>query len=203
MKSVIFVLTAGLVLAGCRGDRNVAQAATVDSTAVDTISGPHFVPIKPVVSKVRLIAAQKRIPLTVSFAGAGPFHPGMSLAQAVVATEGDFWTSDKSIACSYFRSNRTPGVKYLFLNRRLARIEVDSGATTEAGVGIGATEDQVESAYSGRTSLTKDTFTDGYFLTASAPDDSLRKIVFELHNRRVTRYRTGIVPAIGWVEGCS
>src|SRR3954468_22811899 len=120
MKLACLMLSGALALAACRGDRNEAQAATVPTASVDTTAGPHFVPIKPMVSKVRLVAAAKRIPLTVSFAGAGPFHPGMSLAQAVVATEGDFYGHGGTLSCAYYRSGRTPGVKYLFLKRRLA-----------------------------------------------------------------------------------
>jgi hypothetical protein len=130
----------------------------------------------------------------------------MSLAQSVIATQGDLWTSDPQARCMHFQAARAPGMTLVFLNQHLVRIEVDSGATTTAErVKIGATEEQVQAAYSGRAAVTDAAYTGGHFLTVSAPDesDSVRKLVFETDGKRVVRFRSGLTPAVYWIEGCS
>jgi hypothetical protein len=39
-------------------------------------------------------------------------------------------------------------------------------------------------------------------LVPTTPADTLRRIVFETDGRRVTRYRTGLLPYVANVEGC-
>ena len=147
----------------------------------------------------------KQIAWPVSFESAGPLRPGMSLPQAVVAMEGDLWTLDTHGRCVYFHAARAPGMEFVFLDRHLVRIDVDSGrAGTVEHVKIGATEDQVQAAYPGRVTVT-DAYTGGHFLTVSAEDaaDSVRRLVFETDGKRVVRFRTGLRPAVDWIEGCS
>jgi hypothetical protein len=130
----------------------------------------------------------------------------MSLPQAVIAMEGDLWTPGPQARCIYFRAARAPGMQFVFLDRHLVRIEVDSGtAATVEHVRIGATEEQVEAAYPGRVTVTDASYTGGHFLTVSAEDgaDSVRKLVFETDGKRVVRFRTGLRPAVDWIEGCN
>jgi hypothetical protein len=130
----------------------------------------------------------------------------MSLAKAVIAMEGDLWTLDKQKRCMYFQAARAPGMQFVFFDRHLVRIEIDSGTSaTVERVKIGATEEQVQAAYADRVTVTEAAYTGGHFLTVSAPDaaDSVRKLVFETDGKRVVRFRTGLRPAVDWIEGCS
>ena len=148
----------------------------------------------------------KRIAWPVSFESAGPLRPGMSLAQAVIAMEGDLWTPDTQARCLYFYAARAPGMNFVFLDRHLVRIEVDSGtAATVERVKIGATEEEVQAAYPDHVIVTDAAYSGGHFLTVSAPDsaDTVRKLVFETDGKRVIRFRTGLRPAVDWIEGCS
>lgn len=119
--------------------------------------------------------------------------------------EGDLWTHDRSLTCSYFRAARAPGMKFLFLDRYLARIEVDSGAAgTLEGAKIGATEAEVQALYAGRVAITQDSYTDARYLTVTPRDEaeSAGRIVFETRGQRVTRFRAGPRPFVEWVKGC-
>ena len=201
------VLLLGVIAAGCRRDVASAAPAADETAPGDTVRTVFVRPVvpSPLVSKATHLAVARRITGPLMVQGVGPLHPGMSLAQAVRAMEGDLWTRDHSLTCSYFQSARAPGMKFLFLNRRLARIEVNRGAmATAEGVKIGATEDEVQAAYPGRVTVTTDRFTDAHYLTVtpSDPDDSVYRMVFETDGNRVTRFRAGIRFAVEWVDGC-
>jgi hypothetical protein len=83
----------------------------------------------------------------------------------------------------------------------VARVDViGSSVATEAGARVGDSEARIKELYAGaRTEPHK--YTDGHYLVVdSAPN---RRFVFETDGMKVTRYRSGIVPAVDWVEGCS
>jgi hypothetical protein len=199
------VTTACLVVAGGACSAEVArveaaEAAPADSAMLDT-SPDRYTP-----SLATRKATAKRVPWPVGFAGAGPLRPEMSLAKAVIAMEGDFYTLDRSIRCAYFRAARAPGMRFLFLNRFLARIEVDSGsAATSEGIRIGSTEAEVEAAYPGRVSVTADPRLGVRFLTVAPAQtaDSALGMVFETDGQRVTRFRSGLRFTVRWLDGCS
>jgi hypothetical protein len=143
---------------------------------------------------------------TVTFDGAEPLYPRMSLADAVIMMGGDLWQSNRSVTCGYFRSTRAPGMRFVFLRWQLARIEVDSGSiATAEGIRIGSTETQVNDAYPGRVVVTDDALTGGHFLSVAPPEDgdTTLRVVFETDGHRVTRFRTGLRYAVEWAEGCS
>jgi hypothetical protein len=120
--------------------------------------------------------------------------------------EGDFWTHDPVSPCMFFQAARAPGMKFVFLHRFLARIEIDSGTVaTPQGVRIGSTEDDVRTAYPGDVTVTDDPYTKAHYFSVRGPDvaDSAFRIVIETDGKRVTRLRTGVRQAVEWVQGCS
>lgn len=210
MQAVVLL---GVITGACgrnaSGPNPLASDASDDSALVPYTRPavtPSAVSWTPSAATRLADAKRKSLAWTVNFQGAGPLRPGMSLAHAVVLMEGDFWTHDASANCMYFQAARAPGMKFVFLHRNLARIEVDSGAVaTTQGIRIGASEEQVQAAYPGHVTITDDAHSGAHYLSARAPDeaDSAFRIVFETNGKRVTRLRMGVRQAVEWIEGCS
>ena len=143
---------------------------------------------------------------TVTPAGIGPVRVDMSAAELRQAA-GEFTAPAASEACSYVRPASLPaGVSVMLANGRTARIDVDStGVRTDAGISVGDSSTAVLRAYAGRVTTTPHKYVPGgeYITVRSAsPTDSALRIVFESEAGRVTRYRTGRVPEVEWVERC-
>jgi hypothetical protein len=88
----------------------------------------------------------------------------------------------------------------------VARVDVDStGIRTDAGIAVGDSTAAVMRAYDGRVSAMPHKYvTGGEYLTVrpAAPTDSTLRTIFEAESGRVTRYRSGRVPEVEWVERC-
>lgn len=94
----------------------------------------------------------------------------------------------------------------MIIGDRVARVDVqDSTVQTSLGARIGDTEAAIRTKYAGRVAATPHKYSDGKYLTVSpaSPSDSTYRLVFETDGQHVTRYRAGLLPAVGWVEGCS
>jgi hypothetical protein len=97
------------------------------------------------------------------------------------------------------------GTVVLMVNDTLARVDVfrASTTTTAAGARIGDTGDRIRSLYPGRVRAEPHKYTEGQYLIVPAPSDTTYRLVFETDETgRVTRYRGGRLPEVGWVEGC-
>jgi hypothetical protein len=95
----------------------------------------------------------------------------------------------------------------MVIDGRIARLDVRHPATvrTAEGAGIGDSEARIHPLYPGRVEVQPHKYTDGHYLivTPSAPAESTFRMIFETDGTRVTTYRTGRLPEVGWVEGCS
>ena len=89
---------------------------------------------------------------------------------------------------------------------RVARVDVDSaGVRSDAGVSVGDTSTSVLQAYAGRVTTMAHKYVQGgeyLIVRPSSPSDSTLRIVFESEAGRITRYRSGRVPQVEWVERC-
>jgi hypothetical protein len=194
IAAVAIVLVAA---AACGRDTPEANATTVvdtPSARTDSITATAFP------ASYKRIVREK---WTVGPEGGGVLRFRMPLAQAIAATNGDFFTRRANLDCSYFRTSRSPiGVKIMVVDRVVVRIDVDSGSTaTPEGIKIGSTEAQVQSAYGDRAETGPHKYTDGHVITVRGDGDF--RFVFETNGSKVTRYRVGVTPAVEWVEGCS
>ena len=140
--------------------------------------------------------------------GIGPVRIGMTLAEA-----GDALGTTLSPQvlepgdCSYATAEALPhGVSLMVVGDVIARLDVERGdVETAAGARIGQPEEGVLELYAGRVRVEPHKYTgpDGHYLIVDTPDDPRHRIIFETDGARVTSYRAGQLPQVGWVEGCS
>ena len=144
----------------------------------------------------------------VRYDGIGPVRIGATVAE-LEATLGTPLARADSLdpRCDYLRNPAlVPGVWFMVVDGRIARIDVDSaGPPTAEGVRVGDDSAAVQSRYAPRVEVTPHKYTDGKYLTVTpvAPADSGYRLVFEANGGKVTHYRAGRLPEVRWVEGCS
>lgn len=98
------------------------------------------------------------------------------------------------------------GVDVMLTGDTIARIEVDTvGVMTEAGAGVGDSEDRVRQLYAGRVETQPHKYTgpEGHYLVVTSATDTMRRAVFETDGKHVLNYRVGRRPEVDYVEGCS
>jgi hypothetical protein len=138
--------------------------------------------------------------------GIGTIRVGMTVDELRGAV-GDIPGANVTADCSYVRPGSVPpGVSVMLARGRVARIDIDSaGVRSDAGVAVGDSAAKIADAYAARVRATPHKYVPGgQYLTvrSTSPTDSLRRMVFETENGRVTRFRAGRVPEVEWVERC-
>jgi hypothetical protein len=135
----------------------------------------------------------------------------MSVAQAETAA-GIRLTrpnSSDNKECFYVKpQSGTPDVLFMVTNNRIARVEVqgNSPLTTISGARIGDSESKIKSLYPGQIQVTPNKYNpNGHNLTFTPkdPNQGNYRVVFETDRNRVTTFRSGKLPEVEWVEGCS
>ncbi|HJP58842.1 MAG TPA: hypothetical protein VJ865_02545 [Gemmatimonadaceae bacterium] len=145
---------------------------------------------------------------TVNIRGIGPLHAGMSRREAAAvmgvspAVIDSAWTD-----CDYVGFGDVPeGVSFMVEGGTIARVDVTKGrVATEEGARIGDSEDRIRQLYGSRLTVSPHAYVDGHYLIVhpKEPADSAFRIVFETDGHVVTQYRSGRLPPVEWVEGCS
>ena len=128
-------------------------------------------------------------------------------AEQLRGVAGTFDVPKPAAECSYVRPSAVPpGVMIMLAKGVVARVDVDSaGVRSDAGIAVGDSAGRVNSVYAGRVSATPHKYiAGGQYLTVTetSPQDSTLRIVFETDSGRVTRFRSGRIPEVGWVERC-
>jgi hypothetical protein len=130
----------------------------------------------------------------------------MTLEEARAAL-GSELTEPADSQCAYVTpEDGSAALRIMVVDGRVARVEVhDRTVATATGARVGDSEARVESLYAGRVKVTPHKYTDGHYLTVmpATPADSQFRLVFETDSGRVTTFRAGLLPMVGWVEGCS
>lgn len=171
--------------------RSAAAADTSPSPSVEVTSAPDTTPFT----------------FATAF-GVGDVRAGMTLDDARIRTPDlRLIANSDSLECTYLEWPSAPaGVLVMFDGGRIARVDVDSaGVRTEAGVQVGDLASRVDSTYGDRVTKSPHKYTDGQYFTVAPlrEADSLYRIVFEVENGRVSRFRVGLRPQVEYVEGCS
>ena len=152
--------------------------------------------------------------------GIGPLRANVPLSVSTAQLHGDIRVpeGEEASACSYADWSDAPVGVYVMLEQGVvARIEVDSASVaTSAGARVGDTEARIDSLYAGRVVRQVHKYTDGRYLVvrashgargatpgpaaAESPDGFA--LIFETDGRRVTRYRAGRYPEVGYTGDC-
>ena len=164
----------------------------------------------PVQATASVIAIERpaSIDSTAHASGFGPVHAGMTMAEAEHALGSPLVPlGPRSEPCYSVVVGGRPGVTFMIIDGRIARLDVLQQATvkTAEGAGIGDTEARIHALYPGRVEVQPSKYGDGHSLIvrSEAPADSTYQMIFETDGKRVTGYRTGRLPEVRWVEGCS
>jgi hypothetical protein len=149
--------------------------------------------------------------------GIGPIRVGMTVDEAsrsagiklVISGSG----ARDEYQCSYVEPKGEPkGIAFMVTKGRIARVDNFSNKqiTTIKGAKIGDTEDRIISLYPGQIQATSHPYqrlplTNQKYLTFVPKDaaDKNYRIIFETSKNRVERFRSGKIPEVEQVEGCS
>ena len=145
---------------------------------------------------------------TAHVTGFGPVRAGMTVAEAERALGTSLvLLGPRMEPCHYVLDEKRPGVAYMIIDGRVARADIRRGSTirTAEGAGIGDTEERIQALYPGRVEVQPHKYVDGHYLIvrSPAPADTIHRMIFETDGKKVTSYRTGRLPEVRWVEGCS
>ena len=151
-------------------------------------------------------------PPTVDEFGIGALRAGMTIPEAARMVGGSFAApASGAESCTYaIWREAPPGVTVMLDKGVVARVDVARGSViaTSRGARIGDAEARIKELYKGRVVVTPHEYTDGHYLTVTPPpprsgEDPSYRLVFETDGNRVTRYRSGQLPQVGWVESCN
>jgi hypothetical protein len=157
------------------------------------------------------IAAAK--PLTeksrLSINGIEMIRVGMTVAQAQQAANRSFAAasfSDGTGSCGYVDVKGVSGVSFMLNAGKIVRIDIDNPRImTLGGAKIGDSEARIKQIYPGIKSTRHEYVIGGHYLTFYPKDAADRNylLIFETAAGKVTRFRSGKIPDVAAVEGCS
>ncbi|GFE70174.1 hypothetical protein CFPU101_27840 [Chroococcus sp. FPU101] len=144
----------------------------------------------------------------VTINGIGSIQVGMTPQKASQASGIAIVPLGKDPQCVYYQPKEQPkDIGFMVNNGTISRIDIrNSQITTRSGAKIGDTEARIKSLYPGQIEVTPHKYVpNGHYLTFIPKDaaDKNYRVIFETDGKRVTRYRSGKLPEVAWVEGCS
>jgi len=143
---------------------------------------------------------------TVTDAGFCRVWIGMTLAEAKAAfpLQLESFSGDQEPSCfMVFPEGRSKDLTFMLVDGKVARVDVFMpGIATDKGSQVGSSEEEILESYGYRAKV----FPNKY-------DDSKHDIVvdtrfhyqmiFESDGSKILNYRAGVLPPVGYVEGCS
>lgn len=140
--------------------------------------------------------------------GLGSVRVGMTVSQAAKASGRRLIGDPPNNNCYYVRPQGEKDFGFMVTGGRIARIDVwkNTKITTLRGAKIGDTEARIKSLYPGQIQVTPHKYVqEGHYLIFVPSDraDKNYRVVFETDGKRVTRFRSGKLPEVEFVEGCS
>jgi hypothetical protein len=141
--------------------------------------------------------------------GVGQVRVGMTVSQAAKAAGTKLVGDAPNNNCYYVKPQNQPkNLSFMVTKGRISRVDVrqNTQITTLKGAKIGDTEAQIKSLYPGQIKVTPHKYVPGgHYLTFVPKDRSNQnyRVVFETDGKLVTQFRSGKLPEVEFVEGCS
>lgn len=163
-----------------------------------------FLSASTVVAQAKLTNKSK-----LSINGIGEVRVGMTVSQAAKAAGTKLAGDSPNNSCYYVKPQNEPkNLLFMVTKGRISRVDVrqNTQITTLKGGKIGDTEAQIKSLYPGQIKVTPHKYVQGgHYLTFIPKDRSNQnyRVVFETDGKRVTQFRSGKLPEVEFVEGCS
>jgi hypothetical protein len=116
------------------------------------------------------------------------------------------------VGCSYVHRTGGPDsdAYYMMNDGRLVRIDVRKSTSTTypptltaEGVGVGSAEGDVMKIYGKNLTIEPHKYDANGKILVVRSNDPARGMIFETSQGKVTSFRAGLYPALGFVEGCS
>ncbi|MBW4427743.1 MAG: hypothetical protein KME50_25690 [Nostoc desertorum CM1-VF14] len=141
--------------------------------------------------------------------GIGTVRVGMTVSQAAKAAGTRLAGDPPNNNCYYVKPQNEPkNISFMVTKGRISRVDVrqNTQITTLKGAKIGDTEAQIKSLYPEQIQVTPHKYVQGgHYLTFIPKDraDQNYRVVFETDGKLVTQFRSGKLPEVEFVEGCS
>ena len=153
-------------------------------------------------------AAKLNTAMRLSFTGLGPVRIGMTEAQVRKALSNSVKSHKADLGSDcYYMNPGAPGLGFMMLSSRVARIDVFKGPwRTMSGAGIGTAETEVKKLYGELLTVERHKYDDkGQYLIVLSRNPAYKgyQMRFETDGKIVTTFRAGLANAVLLVEGCS
>lgn len=154
-----------------------------------------------------LNAQSKRAPqYVVSFDSFGSVKVGMTVSKASKAL-GVRLARDAGYegnSCYYVSPKGSfKNVAFMMAGQQIARIDIDGKEySTDRGAKVGDTEAKIKLLYKGMYKVSKHPYVDGHYIEVKMKGGKY-SLIFETDGKRVTSFRAGRFPEVGYIEGCS
>lgn len=146
--------------------------------------------------------------------GIGPIRVGMTVDEAsraagVRLVKGYAPPPPHGEFCSYFKPQvGLQGINFMVTKGRIVRVDISNEQVTSIkGAKIGDTEEQIFSLYPGQIRVIKNPLggpgNNLTFVPRDAADSNYRLIFQTGNDRRVKYFRSGQLPQVEYIEGCS